>query len=85
MKREEYQIEQSDSFSLNELESCGLIKITRLTDGTIWACKLTALGKNYIMNNPKLKNPSICQDKKWLISTSLAILGIIITIILALI
>lgn len=38
-------------------------------------------GRAYLLSNPKLKNPSIWDDKKYLITTSIAILALLISVI----
>ncbi|MFR9524541.1 MAG: hypothetical protein SNJ29_08635 [Rikenellaceae bacterium] len=44
---------------------------------------LTTYGKDYLSHNPKLKNPSICDNKVFVIGTSLTIIGILTRIIIA--
>lgn len=58
----------------------GLITATK-TLGQYVAIKLTQKGKAYLHCNPKLKNPSIFDDKKYVISTSIAILALILSIV----
>jgi hypothetical protein len=43
--------------------------------------RLTSKGIAYLHNNPKLKNPSIWDDKKYLITTLISLISIIISII----
>lgn len=43
--------------------------------------RLTRKGIAYLHNNPKLKNPSIWDDKKYLITTLISLISIIISII----
>ena len=80
MVNHKYNIIMEDTATLLDLESYGLINTTKLTDGTIWTYSLTDKGKAYIELNPKLSNPSIWGDKKWLITTIVAIAAIVVSI-----
>ncbi len=80
-----YEIAKEDKAALLELEDMGLMHITKLTDGTLWSCSISEKGKTYIALNPKLTNPKIWNDKKWLIGTIITIVGILVTIIIAII
>jgi len=80
-----YEIAKEDNAALLELEDMGLMHITKLTDGTLWHCSISDKGKTYIALNPKLTNPKIWNDKKWLIGTIISIVGILVSIIIAII
>ena len=49
--------------------------------GGLYAPKLTDKGRAYIHQNPKLKNPSIWEDKKYWITTSISLAALIMSII----
>ena len=53
--------------------------------GTIMAPRLSELGELYLHINPKLKNPSIWEDKKYWITTSISLAALIMSIIAILI
>ena len=59
----------------------GLIKATSLLNNHYSAASLTQKGKAYLQCNPQLKNPSIWEDKKYWITTSISVLAIIISIV----
>lgn len=80
-----YEIAKEDKAALLELEDLGLIHITKLTDGTLWHCSISKKGETYIELNPKLNNPKIWTDKKWVIGSIIAIIGILVPIIIAII
>ena len=59
----------------------GLIKATPLINNQYCAASLTQKGKAYLHCNPRLKNPSIWDDKKYWITTSISVMAIIISIV----
>lgn len=65
---------------LNLLKEIGLIDGYRASDKSFITAMLSDFGKAYIHWNPKLKNPSIWQDKKYLITTGISILSLILSI-----
>lgn len=79
---DKYIVKPEDSSSLLELEDCGLIHLTKLSDGTIWSHSVTDFGKSYFTFNPELSNPQIWNDIKWVITTIIAILAIVVSIII---
>ena len=62
------------------LENESLVHGTKGKDG-ILAPRLTAMGESYIASNPKLKNPSIWEDTKYIINTTISIIALIISLI----
>lgn len=62
------------------LENESLVYGTKGKDG-ILAPRLTAMGEAYIASNPKLKNPSIWEDTKYIINTTISIIALIISLI----
>lgn len=62
------------------LENESLVHGTKGKDG-ILAPRLTAMGEAYITSNPKLKNPSIWEDTKYIINTTISIIALIISLI----
>ena len=80
-----YEITKEDKAALLELEDMGLMHITKLTDGTMWSCSISEKGKAYLEINPKLSNPRIWHDRKWLIGIIITIIGILVPIIIAII
>lgn len=58
----------------------GLIKITK-TYGGIIVTGLTDIGEAYLYSNPKLKDPSIWDDKKYWINTAISLVALIVAII----
>lgn len=49
--------------------------------GTIIAPRISEIGKLYLYINPKLKNPSIWEDKKYWITTAISLAALIMSII----
>lgn len=70
-----------DNKALLLLHEEGLISGNRYSSGEIYTCRITPKGEAYIYSNPKLKNPSIWDDKKYLITTAISIAALIISII----
>lgn len=62
------------------LENESLVHGTKGKDG-ILAPRLTAMGEAYIASNPKLKNPSIWEDTKYIINTTISIIALIISLV----
>lgn len=62
------------------LENESLVHGTKGKD-EILAPRLTAMGEAYIASNPKLKNPSIWEDTKYIINTTISIIALIISLI----
>ena len=72
--------EKADLEDLNFLKTKGLIKAIATTSGII-VTGLTAEGRAYLHSNPNLKNPSIWDDKKYLITTAISFAALIVSII----
>lgn len=76
-----YKSSNDDTNTLLYLQHLGLIEGTSNLNGNFIHVSITEYGKAYIAWNPKLKNPSIFQDTKYVINTVLSIIAIIISII----
>ena len=76
LKEGKYKPEKSDFNELNLLTIEGL----GLCDSFI-TYQLTDKGKAYLLSNPKLKNPSIFDDKKYIVTTIISIIALILSII----
>lgn len=66
------------------LEVDGLVCGSKCKGGngvTIVAPRLTEDGKAYITLNPKLKNPSIWDDKKYIINTIISVIALGVSIL----
>lgn len=77
-------VPESDLEFFNLLEVEGFVKSAHTKgDGhmEMLAPRLTEEGKAYITTNPTLKNPSIWDDKKYIINTIISVLALIVAII----
>ena len=77
-------VPESDLEFFNLLEVEGFVKSAHAKgDGhmEMLAPRLTEEGKAYITTNPTLKNPSIWDDKKYIINTIISVLALIVAII----
>ena len=74
-------IPESDFDDINILQYHGLVEVTPFINNKLGLPTLTSKGETYILENPKLKNPSILDDKKYLITTLISLLSMIISII----
>lgn len=72
---------EEDEPALAILQEYGFIEVIRTTDGSAWVAKHTDRGFAYKAFNPKLKNPSILDDIKYLITTSIALLALINSVV----
>lgn len=63
------------------LREMGFVHGTNVMSGDIVAMRLTDSGRAYLHQNPKLKNPSVWQDKKYIINTVISLLALGISII----
>jgi hypothetical protein len=71
---------ESDLEDLNLLKTLGFINAIATNTGFV-VTGLTNEGRAYLHNNPKLKNPSIWDDKKYLINTIISIAALIVAFI----
>ncbi|GEM_PF-1970348 len=79
LKDLKYEVTNEDSEDLNLLEIEGLGYGQKLTNGSYITFSITDKGRAYISSNPELRNPSIWDDKKYIIKTAISILAIIIS------
>ncbi len=63
------------------LISNGLIEASEIKDSHHAHLKLTSKGKVYLYENPTLSNPSIWDDKKYLINTIISVIALIMSLI----
>lgn len=79
-KDENFMPKESDDNDIILLEQEELLHAERTMDGLAYI-ELTDKGKAYMHVNPKLKNPSIWDDKKYIITTIIAVIALIVSII----
>jgi hypothetical protein len=70
----------SDLEDLNLLDTMGFINATKTFSGYV-VTGLTDEGRAYLHSNPDLKNPSIWDDKKYLINTAISVIALVVAII----
>lgn len=72
-------IPQSDYEDLNVLEVRGFLKCIKNEAGGYVIVNFSDKGRAYITQNPKLKNPTVWDDKKYLINTTISLIAILIS------
>ena len=72
---------EDDYDAIRYLVAIGLINAKELSGKSHRDLVLTEQGRTYLYENPKLKNPSIWDDKKYWITTAISIVALIISII----
>ncbi len=75
------QVPKEDSGAMNLLEVNRFVTTTKINGGILINPQLTAFGKAYLSANPKLKNPSIWDDKKYIINTLISVIALAVAII----
>ncbi len=70
-----------DQKALLLLHEDGLIAGNRYSSGEIYTCRITPKGEAYLYSNPKLKNPSIWDDKKYIITTAISVVALVVSTI----
>ena len=75
------EIAERDIEDANVLIQENLIQVASDKAGGLSAPRLTDNGRAYIHQNPKLKNPSIWEDKKYWITTSISFVALLMSII----
>ena len=70
-----------DIFVLKEHNLITAIEVSDKAGRTLICPELTDRGKAYIATNPTLKNPSILDDKKYIINTIISVAALIVAII----
>ncbi len=83
-QNKEPEISESDEKDLILLKEEDFIELEGSKDGMLYP-EITDKGIAYVHINPKLTNPSIWQDYKWIITSLIAIIGILVTILIAII
>ena len=63
---------------VRSLERKGLVKGAYVEGGEVEVARLTSEGRSFLAENPKLKNPL---DWKWIITTAIAVAGLITAIV----
>lgn len=82
IKHKKYnEIPQSDTEDLLLLEHIGLVDVVWCEFGYAIIANLSNKGIAYMKVNPKLKNPSIFEDKKFWINTAISFAALIVAII----
>lgn len=79
-KDDNFMPKESDDNDVILLEQEELLHAERTMDGLAYI-ELTDKGIAYMHVNPKLKNPSIWDDKKYIITTIIAVIALIVSII----
>lgn len=74
-------VPENDIEEFNLLMQMDLVRGVYVKDPAIVAPKLTDYGRAYIHQNPKMKNPSIFDDKKYIVTTAISIVALGISII----
>lgn len=72
---------ENDYRDIKYLISKGLITAKELSGKRFGDLSLTEKGAIYLYENPKLKNPSIWDDKKYCINTIISVIALIVAII----
>jgi len=80
LNEEKYVPKEEDMEVLNFLEVAGFGEVLTTADG-LEDFEINEFASAYLYWNPKLKNPTIWDDKKYLITTAIAVAAIIISII----
>lgn len=70
-----------DTADLLFLENNGLVRVVWCEFGYAVIANLTEKGIIYLHINPKLKNPSIFEDKKFWINTAISVAALVVAII----
>ena len=69
-----------DDNSVIYLSTIGFIEVIKTTCGNI-VTGFTDIGEAYLYSNPRLKDPSIWDDKKYWINTAISLIALIVAII----
>ena len=80
LNEEKYKPKEEDMEVLNFLEVAGFGEVLTTDDG-LEDFELNEFASAYLYWNPKLNNPSIWDDKKYLITTAIAVAALVISII----
>ena len=70
-----------DIFVLKEFNLITAIEVSDKSGRLLICPELTDKGKAYIASNPSLKNPTIWDDKKYIINTIISVAALIVAII----
>ncbi|MBR6197125.1 MAG: hypothetical protein IKQ72_05930 [Bacteroidaceae bacterium] len=81
LNEKKYKLSDNDKDDLILLEIEGLGSGKKLVGQSYCTFIITEKGKAYIYSNPRLRNPSIWDDKKYIINTIISVISIIISII----
>lgn len=77
LANDNYELNNNDDSELKHLEFLGLGEGIKSEFGGYFNYELTEKAKAYVFENPKLKNPSILDDKKFWIELGVNILSTI--------
>ena len=81
LSEKKYKPQEMDKEELNLLTIEGLGKGNKISGDVYITYQLTDYGKAYLLSNPQLKNPSIFDDKKYIVTTIISIIALILSII----
>lgn len=70
-----------DVDDIRYLREMKLIQGVDVIPNGVTCIRITDFGRAYFHDNPKLKNPTIWQDKKYIINTAISIVALVISII----
>lgn len=75
------QVPTEDWDAMNLLEVNHFVTTNKVNGGIFINPQLSNLGKAYLAANPKLKNPSIWDDKKYIVNTVISVVALAVAII----
>lgn len=75
------QVPTEDWDAMNLLEVNRFVTTNKVNGGILINPQLSNLGKAYLATNPKLKNPSIWDDKKYIVNTVISVVALAVAII----
>ena len=79
VKCEDFNPKEGDNAHINLLEEEGLIDAEYTQDG-FYGADITSKGEAYLLVNPKLRNPSIWDDRKYWITTGISFAALALSI-----
>lgn len=80
-KKYPVQVPNEDWDAMNLLEVNRFVTTNKVNGGVLINPQLSNLGKAYLATNPKLKNPSIWDDKKYIVNTVISVVALAVAII----
>ena len=80
-KKYPVQVPYEDLDAMNLLEVNHFVTTNKINGGILINPQLSNFGKAYLASNIKLKNPSIWDDKKYIINTVISVVALAVAII----